>query len=76
MKKIISVVIICLLCVNINVFADELTTFEVESKEAYAGDKVQLNIELKNNTGILSLLFNLNYDSEKVKLIFWLLLLL
>lgn len=41
----------------------------VESKEAAAGDEVEIKISLENNSGLIAALFNVEYDRERLELI-------
>ena len=72
MKKYISaIIIIMILLINTSVFADADNAFTVylDNINAKPNEEVEINISLKNNTGILAMLFELNYDSNCLSLI-------
>jgi len=72
MRKIIAIILAFVVCFcSVCVYADtnEKFTIRVVSKEVKVGETVELNINMENNTGILAMLFVLNYDSKCLKLI-------
>ena len=72
MRKIIAIILALVICFcSVCVYADtnEKFTIRVDSKEVKVGETIELNINMENNTGILAMLFVLNYDSECLKLI-------
>ena len=67
LKKVIAIVMVVIFCMSagvVNVLAEELTkpTLQVESVSAMPGSTVKVKIDLKNNPGLASLKFNVNYD--------------
>jgi len=50
-----------------SVFAQDFNVI-VGSKEANAGDIVEIDVTLENNSGLVAALFELEYDKEKLKL--------
>ena len=71
MKKITAILLVlatflCGICVYAD--AENVFTVRVDSKEAKAGEVVELNVNMENNSGILAMLFVLNYDPECLKL--------
>jgi len=71
MKRITAIILVLALCFcSICVYADtnSVFTIHVDSKEAKVGETIELNINMENNTGILAMLFVLNYDPAYLKL--------
>ena len=71
MKRLFALALSIAICVSgVSVFADAEKKFtaRVENKTAKQGEKVELKVELENNTGILAMLFVLDYDDTRLKL--------
>ena len=69
MRKIFSILLSAVLVFSSSpVFAD---SFEVtaDSKTAKIGETVDINISLKNNSGIIAALFSMEYDKERLELV-------
>lgn len=67
LKRVIAIVMVAIFCMSagvVNVLAEELTkpTLQVENVSAMPGSTVKVKIDLKNNPGLASLKFNVNYD--------------
>lgn len=67
LKRVIAIVMVAIFCMSagvLNVLAEELTrpTLQVESVSAMPGSTVKVKLDLKNNPGLSSLKFNVNYD--------------
>lgn len=67
LKRVIAIIMVAIFCMStgvLNVLAEELTrpTLQVESVSAMPGSTVKVKIDLKNNPGLSSLKFNVNYD--------------
>ena len=52
-----------------NAFAAELPSIAVSSKDAVAGDTVDITVSLANNPGIISLLLDVDYDDTAMTLV-------
>ncbi len=70
MKRYIILITVFLFVLSTAVFADE-TDFNVvvETKTAKPGDTVEIAVKLENNTGILAMHFDVEYDCEKLELV-------
>ncbi len=69
MKKIFALLLLAvLLCSSAIVYADGFSAV-VDSRTAKAGETVDINISLKNNSGIIAALFNVEYDKERIELV-------
>ena len=66
-ERVIAIVMVAIFCMSagvVTVLAEELTkpTLQVENVSAMPGSTVKVKIDLKNNPGLASLKFNVNYD--------------
>ena len=69
MKKRISMfLVLCMLCACGAVCAQPAFQVQVPTVSAKPGERVQTQIVLANNTGILAMLFDLTYDTTRLKL--------
>lgn len=70
MKRYLFLITACLFLLSATVFANS-TDFNVvvETKNAEPGDTVDVAVNLENNTGILSMHFDVEYDRERLELI-------
>lgn len=71
MKKLfllITILTLCLCSVYAYAEADENFTAIVETKQAKAGDLLEIDIVLENNPGILAMLLELRFDAENLEL--------
>ena len=65
MKKIVLyIMIICILCLDISVYAKESPILIVESVEAEKGDTITVNINIQNNPGFAAMVLELSYDNS------------
>lgn len=72
MKKLLAIVLLLAMCFCsflVSTNADDAFTVRVESKEAKVGERVEVDISIENNKGILAMLFVLHYDSDILKLV-------
>lgn len=71
MKKIFALALSIVISISgVSVFAEDAEKFtaRVENKTAKQGERVELNVQLENNPGILAMLFVLDYDATRLKL--------
>lgn len=65
MKKItLILLIICTICVNLTVYAEDSPKLIVESVEALTGDTITININIENNPGFAAMGLDLSYDNN------------
>lgn len=68
MKKFLILFVILHICISVNLVSANSFNVIIDSKEAYAGDSVTIDVSLENNTGIIAALFKLEYDNTRLKL--------
>ncbi|MBQ2663840.1 MAG: hypothetical protein IJG16_06800 [Clostridia bacterium] len=72
MKKIIALLSMLIIISSVGIltsYAEKSADVVVESTEAHCGDVIDVHIQLKNNGGILALMFNLTYDQSRLMLV-------
>lgn len=71
MKKLMLLLWITLLFLSCraSVFADAPIYVSVGHASGYAGERAQVAVSLENNGGVLAMLFNLEYDQTRLKLV-------
>lgn len=69
MKKLFSVFLIFIFCFSVNTVHADSFNVKVDNKTANAGDTIDININLENNSGLLAAIFGVEYDKERLELI-------
>lgn len=69
MRKIFIILLTSILCFSANTVLADSFNAVVDTKTAKAGDTVDINISLENNSGLLAAIFNVEYDKERLELI-------
>ena len=67
MKKIIVFLSVFIVIFSA-VYAQEPTAVIIESKTAKPGETVEIHISIENNTGLIAAKLELNYDTDRIKL--------
>ena len=69
MKKLLIILLVFIFCFSANTVLADSFNVKVDTKTANAGDVVDININLENNSGLLAAIFNVEFDKERLELI-------
>ena len=69
MKKFVALLITLIMLLNIICVSASDFTLTVDTKTAYPGETVNIDLTLSGNTGIIAAIFTLEYDKNRIELI-------